>query len=162
MDSEKVLILNAVLLYIIKNSEHARCDVYGIVKTAYFTQQIHLAEHGSPIFDDNIAALQFGPVPSTIYDILKITRGDKRGFNFRHDKDLYKVADAITFSDEYFSAKEEPDTDYLSSSDIAALDKAISMVSQMDFSEIKSITHGREWNRAFKSKSKIMDLQWHL
>jgi len=157
MDTEKVLTLKAVLLYIIKNSKPAKRNVYRIVKTAFFAQQMHFAEFGSPIFDDNIAALPFGPVPSTIYDILKISRGDRTALRFRSNQELAIAADAIGFSKETFFAKEQPDMDYLSSSDINSLNASINKVSKMTFDEIKSTTHGDEWARAFKSRSKILD-----
>ena len=50
MNRDDIMILKAALLYIIKKSEANRRDVYGIVKTAFYAQQIHLAKSGSPLW----------------------------------------------------------------------------------------------------------------
>lgn len=157
MSIEQVLTLKSVLLYIIRNSRQDRRDVYSIVKTAYFAQQMHLAEFGSPIFEDKISALPFGPVPSAMYDILKIARGDVSVLGFKSKQILAFASSAIGFSDERFLAKEQPDMDYLSASDIKALDASIRKVSKMSFDEIKATTHGEAWARAFNSKDKTLD-----
>lgn len=157
MDIEQVFTLKSVLLYIIKNSRPDRRDVYSIVKTAYFAQQIHLAEFGSPLFEDKIAALPFGPVPSAMYDILKIARGDVSVLGFKSKQILAFASSAIGFSDERFSAKEQPDMDYLSASDIKALDASIKKVSKLSFEDMKTATHGKEWERAYRSKDKTLD-----
>lgn len=160
MNRDDIMILKAALLYIIKKSEEKRRDVYGIVKTAFYAQQIHLSESGSPLFNDVICALPFGPVPSNMYDILKMARGDEKELSFHGSDGLIDVAEAIGWKDERYFAKEDPNLDYLSESDIQSLDKAIERVSKMSFNDIYSDTHGKEWERAFGKKSgkKVMDI----
>ena len=86
---EETLTLKAVVLYILKNGKtRASHTVYYIVKTAFVAQQKHLAKYLCPLFEDNIMALQFGPVPSNIYDALKIARGDAKTMNFHTNDDL--------------------------------------------------------------------------
>lgn len=149
---EDILTLKAVVLYIIQNSSPGRRDVYSIVKTAFYAQQSQLAQSGTPLFKDEICALQFGPVPSDIYNILKIARGDQSQIEFHKHDGLIDVAAAIGFDAEQFTAKEKPDMDYLSSSDIEAIDSAIKKVAAMSFDDIKEDTHSEEWNRVFNSK----------
>lgn len=151
--------LKAALLYIIEKSDAAKCDVYGIVKTAFYAQQIHLAEYGCPLFKDDICALPFGPVPSTVYDLLKLARGDQKEMTYHLSDGLSFVSDAIGWDNERYFAKEQPDLEYLSQSDIQSLDKAIATVSKMDFNEIFRDTHGDEWTRAYNNGSgkKVMD-----
>ena len=160
MNEDDVLILKAALLYIIKKSEEKHRDVYGIVKTAFYAQQIHLSASGSPLFNDEICALPFGPVPSSMYDILKMARGDEKEVEFHKTDGLFEVSSSIGWEDERYFAKEDPDMDYLSASDIQSLDKAIERVSRMSFNDIFSDTHGKEWERAFNKKSgkKVMDI----
>ena len=54
---------------------------------------------------------------------------------------------------------ENPDMDYLSQSDIEAIDLAIKKVAEMSYDEIMKDTHSQEWDRVFKSKKgrKVMD-----
>ena len=153
MNREETLTLKAVVLYILKNGKtRASHTVYYIVKTAFVAQQKHLAKYLCPLFEDNIMALQFGPVPSNIYDALKIARGDAKTMNFHTNDDLHLIYDAISFNDEVFTAVEGPDMTYLSPSAIECLDEAIKAVSSMTFDEIVNTTHGNEWTRAFKNQ----------
>ena len=157
MRTDDILKIKAVLLYIIQNSNCDRHDVYSIVKTAYYAQQFHFVEWGLPIFKDKIAALPFGPVPSTIYDILKISRGETAIKKFYKETPICLVSDAIESQYESFSAKETYDADFLSISDIDCLNKAIEKVAMMTFEEIKNDTHGVEWSRAFSNGCHIMN-----
>lgn len=161
MNKDDIMILKATLLYIIKKSEEKRRDVYWIVKTAFYAQQIHLSASGIPLFKDDICALQFGPVPSCMYDVLKMARGDESEVEYHKTDGLFEVSSSIGWQDERFFAKEDPDLDYLSESDIQSLDEAIARVSQMSFNDIYSDTHGKEWERAYNSKKggrKVMDI----
>lgn len=153
MRTDDILKIKAVLLYIIQNSNSDRHDVYSIVKTAYYAQQFHFAKWALPIFKDKIAALKFGPVPSTIYDILKISRGDSSAVRFHKNDTLHLASVAIGFEDESFIAKETPDMDFLSVSEIECLNAAISKVASMGFGEIANDTHGEEWSRVWNDSS---------
>lgn len=152
LSSDDIKILKAALLYIIQKSEEKHRDVYGIVKTAFYAQQIHMSSSGSPLFNDEICALPFGPVPSCMYDILKMARGDQKEMAYHLTDGLSEVSASIGWRDERYFTKEEPDMDYLSESDVQALDEAIERVSKMSFNDIFSDTHGKEWERVFNSK----------
>lgn len=158
MTKVDVLTMKAVLLYIIKNSSDDKRDVYCIVKAAYYAQQLHFAKWGLPIYKDKICALPFGPVPSVMYDILKLSRGEVHEQAYLRRIGVDGIAKAIGWEYESYYAKEDPDMDYLSASDVECLDEAISKVAKMSFSEIKDDTHGAEWNRAyFHTQNKVMD-----
>ena len=159
---EDILTLKAVVLYIIQNSSPERRDVYSIVKTAFYAQQSQLAQSGVPLFKDEICALPFGPVPSDIYHILKIARGDQSEIVFHKTDGLIEIAEAIGFDSEVFFPKENPDMDYLSKSDVDAIDSAIKRVAEMSFDDIVKDTHSEEWNRVYnggkgKKGRKVMD-----
>lgn len=158
--SDNLQIIKSVLLYILKNgSDKIRSNVYYIVKTAFFSQQKHLVKYLCPIFKDTIMALKFGPVPSNIYDILKISRGDSKTVKYHSNDEIALVSQSIAFEDETFLPKEDPDMDYLSPSSIECLDDAIKQVSDMSFDDILSATHGDEWQRAYNSSGNhIMDI----
>ena len=146
---DEILTLKAVVLYIIENSSPERRDVYSIVKTAFYAQQNQFANSGTPLYKDDICALPFGPVPSDIYHILKIARGDQNEKEFHKTDGLIGIADSIGFDTEIFYSKEKPDMDYLSKSNIDAIDSAIKKVADMSFDEIVKDTHSQEWDRVF-------------
>jgi uncharacterized phage-associated protein len=58
-------------------------DLIKIHKYCYFAEKEHLKKYLKPIFGDTYCALPEGPVPSTIYDILKWCRGDRNEFMSR-------------------------------------------------------------------------------
>lgn len=157
--NEEMNTIKATLLYVLQNgSQKIQSNVYYIVKTLFFAQQKHLAKYLCPIYKDQIVALKFGPVPSHIYDILKMARGDIKSGSYRMDNGLTEVAKSIAFEDEVFIPKEDADRNYLSQSNIACLDEAIAEVSKLSFEEILNMTHGKEWQRAYSSSSdKTMD-----
>ena len=161
LGKDDILVIKAVLLYILTHSEDGKRDIYSLVKSAYYAQQNHLAQYGTPLFKDCICALPFGPVPSNIYNVLKMARGDFRKLSYHKADDMHLASDAIAFKDERYSAKEDPDLDFLSQSDIECLNYGIDKVAGMSFSQIMDDTHGQEWSRAFNSRSshKEMDIK---
>ena len=151
MDRSDLMTLKAVLLYILENGgDKIRRNVYYIVKVAYFAQQKHLSKWLCPIFNDKIVALQFGPVPSSIYDALKMARGDQKTIIYHESDGLKEVAEAISLP------KETGDMDGLSKSNIDCLKEAIAEVSAMSFEQILQASHGKEWQRAYDS-DRVMD-----
>lgn len=152
MNREEILTLKAIVLYILKNGKsRASHTIYDIVKTAFIAQQKHLAKYLCPLFDDEIIALQFGPVPSALYDALKIARGDAKTKYFHRNDELHLVYDSISFCDETFTAKENPDMNYLSKSAIECINEALEIVSSMSFEDIVNATTGDEWNKAYNN-----------
>lgn len=158
LGKDDILVIKAVLLYILTHSNDGQRDIYSLVKTAYYAQQNHLAQYGTPLFKDCICALPFGPVPSNIYNVLKMASGDSNELNYHRSDDMHLASDAIDFKSGRYSAKEDPNMDFLSKSDIESLNYGIEKVAKMSFNQIKEDTHGMEWNRAFNSKSSLKEM----
>ena len=158
LGKDDILVIKAVLLYILTHSNDGHRDIYSLVKTAYYAQQNHLAQYGTPLFKDCICALPFGPVPSNIYNVLKMASGDSNELNYHRSDDMHLASDAINFKSGRYSAKEDPNMDFLSKSDIESLNYGIEKVAKMSFNQIKEDTHGMEWNRAFNSKSSLKEM----
>ena len=158
LGKDDILVIKAVLLYILTHSNDGQRDIYSLVKTAYYAQQNHLAQYGTPLFKDCICALPFGPVPSNIYNVLKMASGDSNELNYHRSDDMHLASDAINFKSGRYSAKEDPNMDFLSKSDIESLNYGIEKVAKMSFNQIKEDTHGIEWNRAFNSKSSLKEM----
>lgn len=158
IERKEILTLKAIMLYIVKEwSGTQKCDVYHIVKAAFFAQQFHLVRFMRPLYKDEIIAMPYGPAPSAVYDTLKAARGDIRYSKQNNIDDLKVIASSISFCNEIFSTSENPDTEYLSPSQIECLDDAIKLVGNMKFEELVTQTHKDEWERAYKT-DKIMDM----
>ena len=146
------------MLYILNKMPDGTRDVYHIVKTAFYAQKNHFVKYALPLFNDRISALPFGPVPSLMYNILRVARGESQPYRFCDDRVLSRIAATINYQDESFTANEQPDMECLSKSNIECLDEAIKEVSRMKFDKLMANTHGAEWTRAFyKSTNHKMD-----
>ena len=129
------------ILYILQRMGGV-CDIHKCHKILYFSDNEHLSKYGRSIMGDAYVKMDFGPVPTCIYDLLKAVRGDsyfasqvndvrQNCFYFVNNKDVMAVA--------------QPDMDYLSKSDVAVLDKYIDMLKNKDFSEVSDVSHGYAW-----------------
>lgn len=126
-----------------------RKDFHKIFKILYFADREHLSEYGRPITGDTYIAMPDGPVPSTIYDIFKIVRGDANSFF------VSSVSSELDFR-ELFNVKErsilEPlkpaDHSVLSESDMETLDAILEEYGNMTWGEIREKSHDLAWQRA--------------
>lgn len=66
--------LNAIL-YVLQQLG-GKTDMHKLCKILYFADQRHLSKYGRSITGDTYIAMQYGPVPSNVDDILKAVRGD--------------------------------------------------------------------------------------
>ena len=142
---DKFKVINVILYVIDKYGE--KTDMHKLFKTLYFADQEHLSKYGRTITKDTYIAMQFGPVPSKIDDILKAVRGD----SFFEAGDL---TDYFEFINHYIvKSKKKCNTDYLSKSDIECLDNSISICRDKSFEELTMLSHGYAWNSTAKGAS---------
>ena len=98
--------INAVL-YIVKHLK--RADFHKVFKILYFSDRNMLSMSGMMITGDTYIAMNDGPVPSNMYDILKSVRGDG------YFKDLANLAAYVAVENwDIVVAKKEPDMGKLS------------------------------------------------
>lgn len=139
-DREKAL--NSVL-YVTNRLE--RRDFHKIFKILYFADRHHIAEWGTPITGDTYIAMDAGPVPSRIYDMFKIVRGDS------YIRDTENLASCFTIEGwMYVAPKQMPDLSKLSSSDLESLDWALDVYGNMTYDEIKEKSHDTAWRSTAK------------
>lgn len=130
------------ILYILKKMG-GTCDIHKCHKILYFADNEHLSKYGRSITGDAYVKMDFGPVPTCIYDLFKAVRGDSYFasqvdnvrndcFHFVNKKDIVSVA--------------EPDMSYLSESDVELLDKYINQLKEKDFKKVSDASHGYAWS----------------
>jgi uncharacterized phage-associated protein len=115
-------------------------DTYKVCKLLFLADKYHLVKYGRPITGDKYCALPYGPIPSTILDIVeKVVAGDVL------DPQAASLAEALELDRQYqhprFKAKAAFDAIHLSQSDVMALDHVIAGFGAMGFAELKAITH---------------------
>ena len=95
-----------------------------LLKFMFFADLYHINKYGRPILGDNYVAMEYGPVHSKLYDLIKSSCDD------------YKVVDK-----KLIVPKRKPNLDYFSKSDIEALEYAFNQYSQYDTFELSQLTH---------------------
>lgn len=133
----------SVILYVANRL--TRKDFHKIFKVIYFADKEHLSDWGRTISGDSYIAMNAGPVPTRIYDMLKIVRGDSL---YSTNKELF------AFYSQYFEVnggyflepQKEADMSLLSKSDVECLDKSIAENNDLNFSQICEKSHDFAWN----------------
>lgn len=120
-----------VLLYVCQRVQ----DLYTALKVVYFADKEHLSRYGRLICGDSYVAMQHGPVPSGLYDLVKNVRGDGHCFAW------LPLSDAFAIEDRLIIPKRSPDLDMLSESDIECLDEALARYGSLSFDKLKGLSH---------------------
>jgi uncharacterized phage-associated protein len=147
-------LIEAIALVISETEKRGqRPTQYDVVKTLFLADRAHLNDYGRPVTFDNYVAMKHGPVPSRAYDMLKDPSGT---YPWRRQE----VPGSRHFA--FYDAKNEPDLDVLSPSDIEALKSALDLVLRLGFARIQKLTHDdaayeAAWGEG-RSRSAPMDL----
>ena len=124
MSHEDIEKLKAVTLYIL--SKCGATDYIHLFKILYFAEKKHYATYGAHITNDTFIAMEHGPVPSFLYDALKLVTHQETA---SPNNALWEIAKAVHpgSADMYYYIKgaESPDLDELSQAEIASLDTSI-------------------------------------
>ncbi|MDR3184053.1 MAG: SocA family protein [Prevotellaceae bacterium] len=141
---EQQKILEVVLYILLKTGG---IDYYHLFKILYFAEREHLAKWGDRITADDFFALQYGPVPTRLYNAIKKQNAPDANL----DKLLWEVVEfAGDDAPNVLLPKRSPNPDYLSESEKMALEKSIDENSKKLFRELKSKSHDVAWENAVK------------
>lgn len=139
--------LNALLFTLSKLG--GKSDMHKLCKILYFADQRHLSKYGRSITGDTYIAMQYGPVPSNVDDILKAVRGDSFFSGYVSD-----LKDKLTFENRYIlRGLANPDMDELSGSDVECLSFAIEMCRDMNFGQLTELSHGLAWTNTARDRA---------
>lgn len=151
MSEDDILKLKSAFLYIL--NKEGTLDIFRLSKTLYFADRQHMVKYGRRIINDTFFAMEYGPVPSNIYDIFKYKKGDSRYCK----KNLKTIACSFRVGSDDASNQlfpiEMPDMDELSPSDIECLDESFDAHAHGKFRELSSKSHDDAWKKAYKKKS---------
>jgi len=118
-------------------------DIYWIGKILYFADQLHLQRYGRLICGDDYAAMQYGPVPSGTYDLLRTAR------MFGNMPDLHPAIGEFEIQGKNkVVALRKPDLTVFSDSDIACIKESIERYGSLTFPQLKKISHDKAFDSA--------------
>jgi uncharacterized phage-associated protein len=127
----------AVILYVLNEIQDG-IDFLKLFKIIYFANQSHLARYGRTIIDDKFVAMKNGPVLTDTYDKL---RNDKFDFVERNPEGGFMIF-----------AKEIPDMDELSGSDVECLKRSIDENKNLGFGVLSQKSHDSAWQLAWDDR----------
>lgn len=110
------------VLWIIKKGES---NMYNIWKILFEAEKTHLNAYGRPITGDRYMAMEYGTVPSWLYDTAKLCAP---GIGFHRD-------------DKTLIADREPQLSYLSESDLTALQHGLDVYAGLSFRDVMERNH---------------------
>ena len=145
---DKTKALNA-LLYVANRVQ--RKDFHKIFKIIYFADRQHLNDWGRPITGDTYIAMEAGPVPSRMYDMLKIVRGDSYLPDTEGLNNYFKVENWM-----YVTPLQDADVNKLSRNEQEALDDSIAKYASLSYDEIKEKSHDVAW----RSTARDFSIKW--
>lgn len=124
--------IHEILLYIAARVKTP--TFHTVFKIMYFADKRHLAQYGRFISGDSYIAMEFGPVPSTAYDLVKEARE-------------YAVPDGITVDGYRIVPTRDSNIEVLSESDTECLDWAIEAYGHKTFGELTDASHDAAWSQ---------------
>ena len=143
-----------VLVWIASNWKEAKgrhVTQFYVAKIFYFADRYHLNNSGRPVSGDKYVAMEYGPVPSFVYDLIKNNRiyGEiNKDFNKSIEFIPSKKSNNIKVK-----ALRKPDRDYFSGSDLYFLEKSLTFCKDKKVKELSDLTHEHPaWKNAWEKR----------
>lgn len=134
-DEEKAV--NVVLFILQKLGKVSR---HQLAKILYYADQKHLVQYGRPILGDTYIRMDYGPVPSAVYDGIKAVNSP---FGYELFKDSIKTSGKALIL-----PKRAPEMDILSESEVKCIGESIDENKDLDFHQLIRKSHSSAWNSA--------------
>lgn len=126
--------------------EGGKIDKLKLIKLVWLVDRYHLRKYGRIITNDTYFAMQFGPVPSAVKDLLSSNNIGEDGKEIEYFKKFIKQAD--TFSKHSIKSREKTDLKMLSKSEIKIIDLIHSVYGKYNNFELAEFSHHfPEWKK---------------
>ncbi|MEQ1526474.1 MAG: Panacea domain-containing protein [Gallionella sp.] len=137
-DRDKAL---EAILFIAKSLNNP--TFHSISKMLYLSDKLHLQDYGRLICGDRYVAMEYGPVPSAIYNMMKVA-AKEQSIDTDWDEIIQDALD-VRHGREVIP-KRDCDVDMLAESEIECIQKIISEYGHKSFGQLTDITHDSAWN----------------
>jgi uncharacterized phage-associated protein len=115
-----------------------------VFKIIYFADQKHLVKYGSLVSKDKYIAMKHGPVPSLLYDMVKLLKGE----GLLVGKNI-ELEGCFELSGDYtIKSLKNPDMKLFSKSKLEAVRAAIAENKNLSFNELSVKSHDFAWQQA--------------
>lgn len=144
-DRDKAL---EIIVYI--SSNLTAPSPHSVSKILYLSDKLHLQKYGRLICGDSYIAMEYGPVPSAIYDMIKVVT-QNRSIDVDWDV-LIKEALRLNFGRTLVPLR-AANLNLISQSEISALDETLTIYGGKTFGELTDITHDAAWQATSENQS---------
>lgn len=153
LSEDEIAKLKAVALYVLDKC--GETDFIHLFKIIYFAERSLYAKYGQHLVNDSFVAMEHGPVPSNLYDALKLMNGKGGNANMKSISEALLPAggECAWF---FVKAGEKPDMEELSPAEIKALDEAIAAYKDMDTKKLSELSHDTAWHAAWDENHNTM------
>jgi uncharacterized phage-associated protein len=136
----------APALYIL-NKTGNKLNKHKLFKILYFADKEHIAKYGRTFTGEPYIAMANGPVPSRLYDYIKLVEGKNR---FPISVDFVEEVNAhLGIEAPYWViSRKSVNMDFLSQSAIKSLDHSIITYKNKSFVELTELSHDGAWKAA--------------
>lgn len=141
-------ILECILWFAVKKPQ---IEQYALLKLLFLADKLHLNKYGRPASGDNYVAMEYGPVPTFAYDVLKkkstaLTSLKLTDFPFRIESNQQNKAVVVV-------PERGPDIKLFSKSDISAFTESLAKYGDWKFGRLMDFTHADPaYKTAWESK----------
>lgn len=124
--------------------------MHGIAKMLYLSDKLHLQEYGRLISGDRYIAMQYGPVPSAIYDMMKVPTGRKS-----IDPDIDElIMEAFSIAQgREIVPKRAADTSFLAESEMQCIRRTIQEHGLKTFGTLTDLTHDSAYDETDENQT---------
>lgn len=135
-----------IVLHILNKS--GGTDAYHLFKILYFAEMSHISDWGVSFIPDEFKARTNGPVPELLY--ASICQQSKPTTDFA--KSLWgAIESAQEDAKSILLPKRHADYDFISPSELEALDKSIDENINLSFEALRNKSHDHAWEKAYNS-----------
>jgi uncharacterized phage-associated protein len=117
-----------------------------IAKLLYFADKLHLQRYGRLILGDRYVAMQYGPVPGFVYDMLKTARNA----NSAGTREL-QPAFTVRSDGRTVLPLRSADLDWISDSERECLDEVLHRYGDWSFQALTDLSHDEAWSQTEKN-----------
>jgi len=142
-DTQKLVVITKLIL---SNMDSHTTGFHKFFKILYFAERDHVAQYGRTITGDQFVAMKDGPVPSVLYDLFKILKGNSI-FNSAVD-----LSNDFRVDNEHYITMIKPDfdIDILAESEVECIVNAVQENKDLSFSILWERSHDLAWESAGK------------
>jgi uncharacterized phage-associated protein len=146
-----------ILLYI--SSRLKKPTIHEVLKIQYFADKLHFSRYGFMSSGDRYVAMEFGPVGSNTYNVIKAARGERGRYiplSFVHAAD-----GALEIEGKEIRPLRDAEIEQLSEAETECLNESIAEFGNMHFGIRTDLSHDAAWDKAWASTNKdmaIMDI----